>query len=113
MPTTSKTCDLDTSYCKFGSKTILKLLESFGSNIDGVIENKDVECVHKTRVASRKLRAALPLFKICFPEDKYKKWFKEIKKVTRLLGEARDLDVQIIFIEEYIKKFNPREKKSP
>jgi putative phosphoesterase len=108
----SKTCDLDASYCKFGSETILNLLNGFGSNIDGVIENRDVECVHKTRVASRKLRAALPLFRFCFPEEEYKRWLKEIKKVTRLLGEARDLDVQIIFIENYIKKISLREKKS-
>ncbi len=74
--------------------------------MDGVIENKDAECVHKTRVASRRLRAALPVFQSCFPRKKYKKWKNEIKEVTRLLADARDLDVQIEFIQKYIEKLS-------
>ena len=101
----------DPSYCKFGCQTIADLLSGFEENIDGVIKNEDVECVHKTRVTSRKLRAALPIFQPCFPAKKYRKWTKEIKKVTRLLGEARDLDVQITFIEKYLANVKPVEKK--
>ena len=101
-PRTSPTCNLNPSYCKFGAKTILDLLDGFAENIDGVIRNEDVECVHKTRVASRRLRAALPLFRYCFPRKEFAYWSKEIKKVTKLLGEARDLDVQIAFIEKYM-----------
>jgi putative phosphoesterase len=108
----SPKCQSDTSYCQFGAETLLDLLGGFGKNIDGVIENKDIECVHKTRVTSRKIRAALPLFQPCFPPKAYKKWTKEIKKVTRLLGSARDLDVQIEFIEDYMKKLEPSDKKS-
>ncbi len=110
-PAKSRKCDADTSYCKFGCKTIVDLLGGFEENIDGVIENEDIECVHKTRVTSRKIRAALPLFQPCFPRKKYKKWTKEIKKVTRLLGEARDLDVQIAFVKKYLKNINSAEKK--
>ncbi|MCW4030163.1 MAG: YfcE family phosphodiesterase [Candidatus Bathyarchaeota archaeon] len=108
-PYTSQKLDLNPSYCKFGAQILLDLLNGFNQNIGGVIENKDVECVHKTRVISRRLRAALPLFRFCFPAKKFDKWTKEIKKVTQRLGNARDLDVQIAFIEEYLKK-NPLEK---
>lgn len=106
-PIESKTCQIDSSYCKFGSETLLKLLEVFDSQIDGVIKNReDIEYVHKTRVTSRRLRAALPLFRVCFPAKKFKEWTSQIKKVTRLLGNARDLDVQISFIEQYLKTLN-------
>ena len=47
---------------------MLKLLERFDENIDGVIKNTDIECVHKTRVITRRLRATMPLFKFCFPQ---------------------------------------------
>ena len=100
----------DTNYCKFGSETLIKLLEGFQDNIDGAIENKDVEFVHKTRVSTRKLRAALPLFKGCFPSKHFKNWLTEIKKVTLLLANARDLDVQIAFIEQYMKIIGQTEK---
>jgi putative phosphoesterase len=103
-PVKAQTCPSDLSYCKFGSETLLKLLAVFEDQIGGVIKNDDIEYVHKTRVTSRRLRAAMPLFGECFRRKEFKEWLCEIKKVTRLLGEARDLDVQIIFVEEYMKK---------
>ncbi len=100
----AQTCQTDMSYCKFGSEAILKLLEVFEKQIDGVITNDDIEYVHKTRVTSRRLRATMPLFKTCFRRKEFKEWLCEIKKVTRLLGDARDLDVQIVFVEQYMEK---------
>ncbi len=73
---TSLKCNLNNSYCKFGAQTLLKLLDGTDKLIDGVIENVDIECVHKTRVASRRLRAALPLFDFCFSKKTYKAWKK-------------------------------------
>jgi len=104
VPINSQRCQVDPSYCKFGSETILKLLDVFENQIDGVIDNKDSESVHKTRVASRRLRVALPVFRFCFPRKDYKKWKCEIKNITRLLTDSRDLDVQIAFIRQYIEK---------
>ena len=96
----------DRSYCTFGAQALLKLLKVFENQIDGVIKSSDIEHVHKTRVTSRRLRAAMPLFKECLPRKKYTKWLCEIKKVTRLLGYARDLDVQIVFVEQYMNKID-------
>jgi putative phosphoesterase len=113
VPVESKTCQIDSSYCKFGSETLLKLLKGFDNQIDGVIKNReDIECVHKTRVTSRRLRAALPLFRVCCPAKKFKEWSSQIRKVTRLLGNARDLDVQITFIEQYMKTLNSTVEKA-
>ncbi len=105
-PADSQPCQNNSSYCKFGAETLLKLLSPFEDQINGVMKNDDVEYVHKTRVSSRRLRAAIPLFRLCFPGKKFKDWSNEIKKVTSLLAKARDLDVQIAFIEQYIKKLN-------
>ena len=111
-PINSQTCQSDTSYCKFGSETLLKLLPVFEDQIDGVIQNDDVEYVHKMRVTSRRLRAALPLFRFCFPRKEFKKWASQLKKVTRLLANARDLDVQIAFIEQHTRKLKSTTEKA-
>ncbi len=111
-PNKAQTCQVNLSYCKFGAEALLKLLAAFENQIGGVIKNDDIECVHKTRVTSRRLRAAMPLFKTFFRRKKYKQWLGEIKKVTCLLGDARDLDVQIIFIEQYMKKLGSAAEKA-
>jgi CHAD domain-containing protein len=105
-------CQSSLSYCTFGSETLLKLLAVFEDQIDGVIKNEDIEFVHKTRVTSRRLRATMPLFRDCFCRKEFKEWLLEIKKVTRLLGNARDLDVQIVFVEKYIQKLESADEKA-
>ncbi len=99
-------CKKSSSYCQFGAEALTRLLGAFESQIDGVQNSEDKEYVHKMRVTSRRIRAALPLFRNCFRKKSYREWIKEIKKVTRFLGAARDLDVQIIFVENYAKKFD-------
>ena len=101
-PNTLESSD-STSYCHYGYQTLLKLFPTLESQANGVIKGEGVECVHKMRVSSRRIRAAMPLFKKCFPRKKFRKWLKHVKHITRTLGEARDLDVQIIFIKEYLK----------
>jgi putative phosphoesterase len=111
-PNKAQTRQTDMSYCKFGAEALFKLLEAFEDQIGGVIKNDDIEYVHKTRVTSRRLRAAMPLFKACFRRKKYRQWLGEIKRVTCLLGDARDLDVQIIFIEQYVENLNSAAEKA-
>ena len=94
--------------CIFGVQRILPLLDAFSKEIDGVRTAQDIEHIHRMRVASRRLRAALPLFASCFPEKKYHHWMEEIRKVARALGEARDTDVQIAFLTKLIKKRQAR-----
>ncbi len=102
----------DSGYCKFGAEVLLNLLNVFRKQIDGVVKNEGPEYVHKTRVTSRRIRATMPLFNACFQPKDFKMWLREIKKVTRLLGEARDLDVQIDFMEKYMEKIESAEEKA-
>ena len=102
----------DDSYCRFGAEALAKLLQTIEAQIGGVEKSEDIEYVHKMRVTSRRIRATMPLFKECFPNKRYKKWLTEIKKVTQFLGAARDLDVQISVIKDYINQLQPTEPKT-
>jgi len=90
--------------CWFGMQQIPGRLEAFEKEIAGVREAKDIENIHRMRVASRRLRAALPLFEDCFPKKSYRHWMEEIANITRALGEARDADVQIAFLQKQVRK---------
>lgn len=93
----------------FAVQRLPPLLAAFEKEIDGVREAQDIEYIHRMRVASRRLRAALPLFKSCFPPKTYARWMREITGITRALGEARDSDVQIAFLTRFRKKNAPRQ----
>lgn len=84
--------------CIFGAERILPLLDAFHDEIEGVRSGDDIEHIHRMRVASRRLRAALPLFESCFPPVKFREWMVGLQKITRALGDARDTDVQIAFL---------------
>ena len=90
--------------CLFGSLQIAQKAEAVSREINGVRKAEDIEYIHRMRVASRRLRAAMGLFSSCFPEKKFRQWTGEIRRVTRALGMARDLDVQIAFLRKYRKK---------
>jgi putative phosphoesterase len=102
-----QSCIEKNSYCKYGAQTLLNLLPMLEEQIDGVKKGEDTEYLHKMRVTSRRLRAAMPLFKECYTKKQFKNWLTEIKRVTKFLGEARDLDVQIIFLQDYMKHQPP------
>jgi CHAD domain-containing protein len=105
-----------TGLCWYGLQRLPPLLDAFSKEIDGVKTSEDREYIHRMRVASRRLRAALPLFRPCFPNKQYRRWMQEITNITRALGEARDTDVQITFLSKYERKrsgkFSSRSKKT-
>jgi CHAD domain-containing protein len=68
---------------------------------DGVLEMADIERVHDMRVATRRLRAALEVFEPCFPAKRHRKALKRVKALADALGERRDRDVSIEFLEGF------------
>lgn len=72
----------------------------------------DIESVHRMRVASRCLRAALRIFQGILPAGESKDWRKEIRQTGRVLGRARELDIQIEFLEVLRKKPEDRRRAS-
>lgn len=95
------------SYSSFASKSILENLKDLEKQLHGKRPKDDIEYVHQARVASRRLRAALATFTECMPAQQLQNWTKAVKAITRSLGEARDLDVQIEFLNEYLRTRGP------
>jgi CHAD domain-containing protein len=62
------------------------------------IDDGDVEAVHRTRVASRRLRELLPVLGL--DSAAAPKLNRRLKKVTKRLGEVRELDVLMMMIQE-------------
>ncbi|PKL59745.1 MAG: hypothetical protein CVV33_06265, partial [Methanomicrobiales archaeon HGW-Methanomicrobiales-4] len=92
----------DPDYCLYGAETFLPLLMQLEAELQGVVRDDDIEYVHRCRVATRRIRAAFPLFSECFSDGRERKWEKVIRRLTRSLGEARDLDVQIEFVRSFL-----------
>jgi CHAD domain-containing protein len=92
----------DQSICVYGAGILKKNLEAFEVEIAGVRQAEDIEFIHRMRVASRRLRSALPLFINCYRKEVRQTWQDDIQAITRALGSARDADVQIDFINIYL-----------
>ncbi|HVQ01534.1 MAG TPA: YfcE family phosphodiesterase [Candidatus Thermoplasmatota archaeon] len=99
-------------YCIFAVTTLQPLLNTLENQIEGAAQATDIECIHKMRVTSRRIRAALCIFKSCFPKDRFRHWQQEIRNITRSLGTARDMDVQIEFLERHLQKLSDSKEKS-
>jgi inorganic triphosphatase YgiF len=68
-------------------------LHDVTSNVGTIEGEHSVEGVHKTRIAVRRLRAAMTLFKTITADEESNRLRGEMKWLSDLLGEARDLDV--------------------
>jgi len=87
-------------FCLFASETLSARIWAMLDEVQGVRESRDPECLHRMRVASRRFRNALSLFRECFSPPESKRWQKEARAVWRALGEARDAYVQAASVEE-------------
>lgn len=56
--------------------------------------------LHKTRVASRRIREALPIIGAAAPPAKVKKLGKRMRALTRSLGPIRELDVELDILDD-------------
>lgn len=68
---------------------------------EGVLDTADIERVHAMRVATRRLRAAIEIFRPCFPRAEGKETLREVKALADALGERRDRDVAIDALEAF------------
>tara|TARA_R110000787_G_scaffold267457_1_gene373804 strand:- start:127 stop:1683 length:1557 start_codon:yes stop_codon:yes gene_type:complete len=74
-------------------------LDHLQANEAVALKTDDTEGVHQMRVALRRLRAALRLFKSVLPEDQYGRAVAEAKWLTGELSAARAWDV---FADEFV-----------
>ena len=90
----------------YGAKTISRHSAAMAAEMEGVRKADDIEYIHRMRVASRRMRSALSIFRSCFSNKDYKEIYRDVRQVTRALGEARDLDVQLEVIQAAELEFN-------
>ncbi|MCX7828416.1 MAG: CHAD domain-containing protein [Thermanaerothrix sp.] len=87
---------------KFCAGVLRERLKAVRAEVPGVRENRDVEALHRMRVASRRARVALWLFGplLGLPDEKA----SGLKALTGELGRARDLDVQGEWLRGFAKR---------
>src|SRR6185295_4288329 len=67
----------------------------------GVRDGKDIEDIHKMRVATRRQRAAWRVFGEAFRKRRTRAYRDGLRDAARRLGAVRDLDVQLDGIDAY------------
>jgi CHAD domain-containing protein len=89
--------DSEASFRDAAARTVEVRSQEVFSFADGSF---DPERIHDMRVATRRLRAALEIFAVCFPKKEHKALLREVKLLADALGERRDPDVQIMALEQ-------------
>ena len=85
----------DDSFRIAAGKVIWTRFEEMLSFQDAALQGRDIEGVHDMRVGSRRLRAALELFRDVFPRRKLRPMLGDVKRLADALGQVRDLDVML------------------
>ena len=67
----------------------------------GSIDGSDIEELHDMRVAVRRMRAAVRLFRPYLPKKHAAYLRKDLRRLGRALGPARDCDVMLANLEAY------------
>ena len=78
--------------------------------VPGVRSGEDIEHLHDLRVAARRMRAVLEVFEGAFPRKRHRAVLREVKKHTERMGDARDLDVQLEFLQQFLDAAAPAER---
>jgi CHAD domain-containing protein len=93
--------DCEESFARAAARVVgLRASEVF-EHAGEVLDVAEIERVHDMRVATRRLRAALEVFEPCFPAKRHRKALKQVKALADALGERRDRDVAIEFLEGF------------
>jgi inorganic triphosphatase YgiF len=85
----------------------MSVAESFATIVDGclkhlrmneplLIAGQDIEALHQLRVAVRRLRSALWLFRPAARDGRFGEFDQQLRRFTRELGAARNIDVILL-----------------
>jgi len=84
----------------FAAQVVLKRCEQLFREISNLKRGIREESVHDTRVASRRMRAALEAFQDMFPAEAWQAGFDAAKAITRTLGKAREEEVTLTLLKD-------------
>ena len=80
-------------------RLVKKHVTAVEREVPGVRANKDIEHLHRMRVALRRLKSTLSDFKDLLPSREYGSAADDLRKLLRSLGQARDIDTKIVFLQ--------------
>jgi CHAD domain-containing protein len=91
----------DLPYGEVAARVLEIRCEELIDSSENVLDLGDIERVHDMRVASRRLRAAIEIFRGCYTRDEARRALRSVKAVADALGERRDRDVAIEALEAF------------
>jgi CHAD domain-containing protein len=89
----------------FAVSEIVRYMEREAANLRSCaaqVRGQDVDALHDMRVASRRLRVALREAAALLPAEVGATLHETVSGITRALGHAREVDVMILMLEEYL-----------
>ncbi len=89
----------DLSFREAAARAVETRADELFGHSEGVLDTDDIERVHAMRVATRRLRAVLEIFAVCFPAKEHRRVLKAVKRLADALGERRDPDVAVETLE--------------
>ena len=96
-------------------KILTYQMHRFQEQLPGLQRDIDTEFVHQARVATRRMRSALRLFRDAIPEGTAAYLQGELKWLGNLLGGVRDLDVFLLNLSQFkqqIERFPAKKKQA-
>jgi len=93
----------DPASLQFLAESVLVRVDELRAHLPGLRGDDAEESIHQTRVACRRLRTAFALFDGALDEAQLAGWDRRVRRLGRALGQARDLDVQIGFLDDHLK----------
>ncbi|HEY0757272.1 MAG TPA: CHAD domain-containing protein [Ktedonobacteraceae bacterium] len=90
------------TFVQSAHKILLERLQTMMNWTREVIKHEDIEAVHRMRVASRRLRAALDAYQICCDPGLFNRVYRQVKDAANALGSARDADVMLQYLYEQL-----------
>ena len=102
--------DPDATFRDAAASAVEVRAEEVFSFRDRALDTGDIEGVHDMRVATRRLRAVMEIFAVCFPAKQHGRALREVKELADVLGERRDPDVMIDGLEKVARNLAPGDR---
>jgi CHAD domain-containing protein len=78
--------------------------------VEAARQGDDIEALHDLRVAARRLRAVLEVYEPALPAKSHRRALKLVKATGDASNAARDLDVQIAFLQDFAAAATPADR---
>src|SRR4051795_3831671 len=99
-----------TTFRDAAAEVLVERLDTLMAHEAGTRAGTDPEELHDMRVASRRLRAALEAFGVCYRGKRFARIAKQTRELTDALGGVRDSDVLLARMAAYADTVPPDER---